>query len=76
MLPEKLQDSVLAVDKKNGNRSRRQFTASLRKQQETRAAKAANAIAMKLHSTEKDLINILYLYQKIFSPRHWMSLSS
>ncbi len=43
-LPEKLQDSLLAVAKKNGNRSRRQFTALLCKQQEARAAKAANAI--------------------------------
>ena len=83
MLPEKLQDSLLAVAKKNGNRSRRQFTASLRKQREARAAKAANAIAVKLQSTEKDLINILYLYQKYSHHavgrrlvRHWMSLSS
>jgi hypothetical protein len=65
-LPEKLQDSLMAVAKKNGNRSRRQFTASLRRQREACAAKAANAIAMKLQSTEKDLINISYLYSKLF----------
>jgi hypothetical protein len=75
MLPEKLQDSLLAAAKKNGNRSRRQFTASLRKQREARAAKAANAIAMKLQSTEKDLINISYLYQTYFSPCCWKTVS-
>ena len=47
-LPEKLQDSLLAVVKKNGMRSRRQFAVSLRRQREARAAKAANALAMKL----------------------------
>ncbi len=52
-LPEKLQDSLLAVAKKNGSKSK----------------KAENAIAMKLKSTEKDVINISYLYQKYFSPR-------
>ncbi len=60
--------------KKNENRSRRQFTALLRKQQEARAAKAANAIVMKLQSTEKDLINISYLHQKYLSPRCWKSV--
>ncbi len=69
-----MQDSLLAVAKKNGIRSRRQFSASLRKQREARAAKAANALAMKLQSTEKDLINISYLYQKYFSPRCWKSV--
>jgi hypothetical protein len=73
-LPEKMQDSLLAVAKKNGNRSWRQFTASLHRQQEACAAKAANAIAMKLQSTEKDLINISYLYQKYFSPRCWKTV--
>jgi hypothetical protein len=57
-LPEKLQDSFLAVGKKNGRKSRKQFTASLRKQRAACAEKAANAIAIKLKSTEKDLINI------------------
>ncbi len=52
MLSEKLKDSLLAAAKKNGNRSRRQFTASLRRQREARAVKAANSIAMKLQSTE------------------------
>jgi hypothetical protein len=47
-LPEKLQDSLLAVAKKNGSKSIKQFTASLRKQRVARAEKAANAIAMKL----------------------------
>jgi hypothetical protein len=47
----------------NGCKSRKQFTESLRKQRAARAEKAANAIAMKLKSTEKDLINISYLYQ-------------
>ena len=74
MLPEKLQDSLLAVAKKNAIQSRSQFTASLRRQREARAAKAANALAMKLQSTEKDLINISYLYQKYFSPRCWKSV--
>jgi hypothetical protein len=73
-LPEKLQDSLLAVAKKNENRSRRHFTASLRRQQESRAAKAANALAMKLQTTEKDLINISYLHQKYFSPRCWKTV--
>ena len=73
-LPEKLQDSLLAVAKKNGMRSRRQFAVSLRRQREARAAKAANALAMKLQSTEKDLINISYLHQKYFSPRCWKTL--
>ena len=73
-LLEKLQDLLLAIAKKNGNRSRRQLTASLRKQQEARAAKAANAIAMKLQSTEKDLINISYLQQKYLSPCCWKSV--
>jgi len=64
----------LAVAKKNAIQSRSQFTASLRRQREARAAKAANALAMKLQSTEKDLINISYLYQKYFSPRCWKSV--
>ncbi len=67
-LPEKLQDSLLAVAEKNGNKSRKQFTASLQRQRTTCADKAANAIAMKLQSTERDLINISYLHQKYFSP--------
>jgi hypothetical protein len=70
-LPEELQDSLLAIAKKNGNKSRKQFTASLRKQRAVCAEKAANAIAMELQSTEKDLINISYLHQKYFSPHCW-----
>jgi hypothetical protein len=66
-LPEKLQDSLLAVAKKNGNKSRKQFTASLQRQCTARADKAANAIAMKLQTTERDIINISYLYQKYFA---------
>ena len=73
-LPEKLQDSLLAIAKQNGNRSRRQFTVSLRRQREARATKAANALAMKLQSTEEDLINISYLHQKYFSPRCWKTV--
>ncbi len=74
MLPEKLQDSLLAVAKMNGRKSRKQFTASLHKQRAACAEKAANAIAMKLKSTEKDLIKISYLYQKYFSPRCWKTV--
>ncbi len=74
VLPEKLQDSLLAVAKKNGSKSRKQFTASLGKQRAACAEKAANAIAMKLKSTEKDLINISYLYQKYFSPHCWKTV--
>ena len=74
-LPEKLQDSLLAIAKKSGKKCRKKFTASLRRQREARAEKAANAIAMKLQSTEKDLINISYLYQKFFSPRCWKTVS-
>jgi hypothetical protein len=74
MLPEKLQDSLLAVVKKNGSKSRKQFTASLRKQRAARAEKGAKAIAIKLKSTEKDLINISYLYQKYFSPHCWKTV--
>jgi hypothetical protein len=58
MLPEKMQDSLLAIAKKNENRSRRQFTVLLCRQQEAHAAKATNAIALKLQPTERDLINI------------------
>ncbi len=58
-LPEKLQNSLLAVAKKNGNKLRR---------------KAGNAIAMKLMSTERDLINISYLHQKYFSPCCWKTV--
>ena len=47
---------------------------SLRRQQEARADRAANAIAMKLQSTKKDLINISYLHQKYLSPRCWKTL--
>ena len=47
-LPEKLQDSLLAIAKKSGKKCRKKFTASLRRQREARAEKAANAIAMKL----------------------------
>jgi hypothetical protein len=64
-LPEKLQDSLLAVAKKNWRKLRKQFTASLRKQPAACAEKAANAIAMKLKSTEKDLINISYYIKNI-----------
>ncbi len=67
-LPEKLQDLLLAVGKKNGNKSRKQFTESLRRQRAACAEKAANAIAMKLKSTKKHQINISYLYQIYFSP--------
>ncbi len=67
-LPEKLQDLLLAVAKKNGNKLHKQFTALLQRQQTACADKAANAIAMKLQSTERDLINISYLHQKYFSP--------
>ncbi len=50
-LPEKLQDLLLAVAKKNGNKLRKQFTASLQRQRTARADKAANAIKMKLQLT-------------------------
>jgi len=72
-LPEKLQDSLLAVAKRNGNKSCKQFTASLKRQCTACAEKEANAIAMKLQSTatERDLINISYLHQKYFSPHCW-----
>jgi hypothetical protein len=46
-LPEKLQDSLLAVAKKNGMQSRRRFAMPLCRQREARADKAANALAMK-----------------------------
>jgi hypothetical protein len=55
-LPEKLQDSLLAVANKNGNESRKQFTTLLKRQHTTCAEKAANTIAMELQSTERDLI--------------------
>jgi hypothetical protein len=73
-LPEKLQDSLLAVAKKNGNKLCKQFTASLQRQCTARADKAVNAIAMKLQSTERDLINISYLHQKYFSPQCWKTV--
>ncbi len=73
-MPEKLQDSLLAVAKKNGNKSRKQFNESLRRQCSARAEKAANAIAMKLKSLEKDLINMSYLHQQYFSPRCWKTV--
>ncbi len=38
------------------------------------AEKAANAIAMKLKLTEKDLINMSYLHQQYFSPRCWKTV--
>ncbi len=47
-LPEKLQDLLLAVAKKNGNKLYKQFTASLQRQHTAHADKAANEIAMKL----------------------------
>jgi hypothetical protein len=73
-LPKKLQDSLLAVAKKNGNKSRKQLTASLHRQRAAHAEKVANAIAMKLQSTEKDLINISYLHQKYFSLCCWKTV--
>ena len=57
LLPEKLQDSLLAIAKKSGKKCRKKFTVSLHRQREARAEKAANAIAMKLPSTKKDLIH-------------------
>ncbi len=71
-LPEKLQDSLLAVAKRNSNKSRKQFTASLKRQRTACAEKAANAIVMKLQSTERDLIS--YLHHKYFSPRCWKTV--
>jgi hypothetical protein len=65
---------LLAIAKKSGKKCRKKFTALLHRQREARAEKAANAIAMKLQSTEKDLINISYLYQKLFSPRCWKTV--
>jgi hypothetical protein len=65
---------LLTVAKKNGSESRKQFTATLGKQHAAWAEKAANAIAMKLKSSEKDLINISYLYQFFFSPRCWKTV--
>jgi hypothetical protein len=73
-LPEKLQDSLLAIAKKNGNKLCKQLTASLQRQRTTCADKAANAIAMKLQLTERDLINISYLHHKYFSPRCWKTV--
>ncbi len=73
-LPEKLQDSLLAVAKRNRNKSCKQFTASLKIQRTARAEKAENAIVMKLQSTERDLINKSYLHQKYFSPRCWKTV--
>jgi hypothetical protein len=73
-LPEKLQDSLLAVAERNGLKSRRQFTASLCWQQAARAEKAANAIAMKLKSTGRDLITMSYLHQQYFSPHCWKTV--
>jgi hypothetical protein len=73
-LPEKLQDSLLAVAKKNGNKSWKQFNESLCRQRSACAQKAANPIAMKLKSTEKDLINISYLHQQYFLPRCWKTV--
>ncbi len=73
-LPEKLQDSLLVIAKKNGNKSRKQFNESLRRHRLACAEKAANAIAMKLKSTEKDLINMSYLHQQYFSPRCWKTV--
>jgi hypothetical protein len=64
----------LAIAKKNGNKSRRQFTALLCRQREAHAEKAANAIAMKLKSTERDFINISYLHQKHFLPHCWKTV--
>jgi hypothetical protein len=52
---------------------RRQFTALLHRQREACAEKAANAIAMKVKSTERD-INISYLHQKYFSPCCWKTV--
>jgi hypothetical protein len=46
----------------------------LRWQQAARAEKAANAIAMKLKSTERDLITMSYLHQQYFSPRCWKTV--
>jgi hypothetical protein len=73
-LPEKLQDSLLAVAKRNGLKSRRQFTASLCRQRAASAEKTANAIAMKLKSTERDLITMSYLHQQYFSPCCWKTV--
>jgi hypothetical protein len=73
-LPEKLQNSLLAFAKRNGNKLRRQFTALLCRQHEACAEKAANAVAMKLKSTERDLINISFLHQKLFSPHCWKTV--
>jgi hypothetical protein len=66
-LPEKLQDSLLAVAKRNSLKSRRHFTASLHQQQAACDEKVSNAIAMKLKSTERDLITMPYLHQQ-YSP--------
>ena len=73
-LPEKLQNSLLAVATKNGMKSWNQFTTSLRWQQTAHAEKATNAIAMKLKTSKRDLINISYLQQKYFSPHCWKTV--
>jgi hypothetical protein len=65
---------LLAIAKKNGNKSRKQFNESLHRQCLACAEKAANAIAMKLKSTEKDLINMSYLHQHYFSPHCWKTI--
>jgi hypothetical protein len=65
---------LLAVAKKNGSKSRKQFTALLHKQHAACAEKVANATALKLKSTEKDLINISYIYQKYFSTCCWKTV--
>jgi hypothetical protein len=65
---------LLAVAKKNGNKSRKQFNESLHRQRLACAEKVANAIALKLKSTEKDLINMSYLHQQYFSPRCWKTV--
>jgi hypothetical protein len=43
----------------------------LHRQQAACAEKAANAIAMKLKSTERDLITMSFLHQQFFSSHCW-----
>ena len=73
-LPMKLQDSLLAVAKTNCNKSRKLFNEALQRQHTACADKAANEIAMKLQSTERDLINISYLHHKYSSPHCWKTV--
>lgn len=73
-LPEKLQNFLLVVSKKNSVKSRKQFQKSLEEQRAQHAKKIELGIMQKFEAAKRYLISVSYLHQQYFSPHCWMTV--